>query len=410
MSQHKAVLSQGQFRRLLAARTISNFGNGMAPTALAFAIFALPNGDASTLSLVLTSQAIPLVIMLPIGGVVADRMGRARVIGSMDVVLSLVIFTQAYLFSTGAPSIILLAALAAVAGVLNALWYPAYPGLPADLVDEEYLQVANSYLSFGSNAAHIFGAATGGWLVHVYGGAVALAVDAGTFLVAGVIVWTLRHTSSRSQSRESVLSELAHGWKVFWSYKWVVYVVGAFSLIVLAIRATEGVLGPVVARDFFDGAVSWSQVTAAQGVGLLTGAVISTKWRPARPMVVGMLMTLPAAFFIFSLAGPAPLPVIMLAAFSWGMGIEVMVILWFTALQMHIPKDAIGRVSAYDGFGSVLLGPVGLALAGPLSQSYGTQPVLICAGVLTVVMVLLSLLSREVRGLRYVTTEPLEPA
>ena len=81
----------------------------------------------------------------------------------------------------------------------------------------------------------------------------------------------------------------------------------------------------------------------------------------------------------------------------------VMVILWFTALQTHVPKQAIGRVSAYDAFGSLMFGPIGLALAGPLSQLYGTQPVLICAGALTVVMVGLSFLSKEVRDLRYVS-------
>ena len=74
-SQHKVVLSQAKFRRLLLARTISSFGNGMAPTALAFSIFGLKDGSASTLSLVLTAQAIPLVLMLPFGGVYADRMG-----------------------------------------------------------------------------------------------------------------------------------------------------------------------------------------------------------------------------------------------------------------------------------------------------------------------------------------------
>lgn len=402
MSQYKEVLKQRKFRSLLAARTISNFGNGMSPTALAFAIFALPNGNASTLSVVLTAGAIPLVVMLPLGGVIADRMGRARVIASVDVILSVVVLAQAYLFTQDDPSIFLLALLSACTGVLNAIWYPAYPGLPADLVDEAHLQTANSFLSFGSNSATIFGAAAGGWLVHAYGGAVALAVDGVTFLLAGSIVWTLRHTSSRATTSESVLGELLHGWKVFWSYKWVVYVVAAFSFIVLAIRATEGVLGPVVARDHFDGAVSWSQVTAAQGVGLLTGAVLSSKWRPARPMVAGMLVTLPAATFTLSLAGPSPLPIIMLNAFLWGMGIEIMMILWFTALQTHIPKDAIGRVSAYDAFGSVMLGPVGLALAGPLSQNFGTQPVLICAAALTVVMVLLSLVSKDVRNLRYI--------
>ena len=402
VSQHKEVLRLHQFRRLLLARTISNFGNGMAPTAMAFSILGMPGGDAKTLSLVLTSSAIPLVLMLPIGGVFADRFGRARIIGSLDVVLSFVVLGIAYVFTLDQPPVAWLVGLSIISGILNAMWYPAYPGLPADIVDEEYLQTANSYISFGSNAATIFGAAAGGWLVHEFGGSVALAIDALTFFVAGILVWALRHTSSRSTSPESVVTELVQGWQVFWSYKWVVVVVGVFSIIVLAIRATEGVLGPLVARDHFDGAVSWSAITSAEGVGLLLGAIFATRWRPARPMVAGMLVTLPAAGFMFALAAPAPLPVIMAAGLLWGVGIEVMMILWFTALQTHIPKEAIGRVSAYDAFGSLMFGPIGLALAGPLSLTLGTEIVLIAGGILTVIMVGVSLLSREVRNLRYI--------
>lgn len=372
----------------------------MAPTALAFAIFDLPQGNASMLSAVLTAQTIPLVLLLPLGGALADRIGRARIIGITDVILSAVVFYLAYLFWTTDPQLPTLVAIAVVMGTLNALWWPAYPGLPADLVDEDYLQSANAYISFGSNFSIMTGAAAGGLLVAAYGGAVAIAVDALSFLVAGLIVWTLRHTSSRSQSGNSLFREIHEGWQVFWSYKWVVVVVAAFSLIVMAVRATEGVLGPLIAKENFDGAVSWGQVVSAQGAGYLLGAVVATKWRPSRPMVAGMLVTIPAAFFMTALAVVAPLPVIMITAALWGLGIELMVVWWFTALQTNIPKEAIGRVSAYDAFGSLLLGPIGLALAGPLSETLGTRVVLLSGAVLVIVMVALSLLSRELRNLR----------
>ncbi|MEN9693161.1 MAG: hypothetical protein RLZZ330_805 [Actinomycetota bacterium] len=404
-SQHKVVLGQAKFRRLLLARTISNFGNGMAPTALAFSIFDLKDGTASTLSLVLTAQAIPLVLMLPFGGVYADRMGRARMIAVMDIILSFVVFTMAYLFwpgnvFEGNPPILYLVILSAISGVLNALWYPAYPGLPADLIEEEFLQTANSYISFGSNAAMIFGAAAGGFLVSQVSGAFAIAVDATTFLVAGAIVWTLRHTSSRATESESVLKELHDGWKVFWSYKWVVVVVACFTFIVMAMRATDGVLGPLVAKDYFDGAVTWSQLISMEGIGLLLGAVIGTKWRPDRPMVMMMLSVYPIGFYMFLLSAPAPLPVLFGAMILMGIGLELTWIWWSTALQSNIPKESIGRVAAYDAFGSVLFGPVGLAIAGPLAEAYGPQPVLIGGGVIVTFMVTLSLFNRDIRNLR----------
>ena len=147
------LLGDPQFRRLLVARTVSNFGNGMSPTALAFAVFALPEGSASALSLVLTAQAIPMVILLPLGGVISDRVGRARIIAIMDVFLAGVMGTVAWLFASGNATVPKLAASMAVVGVTNAMWWPAYPGLPADIVDEEHLQNANSFISLGSNLA-----------------------------------------------------------------------------------------------------------------------------------------------------------------------------------------------------------------------------------------------------------------
>lgn len=397
---YRLTLSQPYFKRLLTARVVSNFGNGMAPTALAFAVLGLPNGNAAALSVVLTAQAVPLVIFLPIGGVIADRVGRARMIAGSDVLLGSLLLLVAYLFAAGDVRLPVLAAIMALTGILNAMWWPAYPGLPADLVQDEHLQTANSLISFGSNSAMIFGAAAGGWLVSTAGSAFAIATDAATFVIAGALVWTFRHTSKSTEPTASMWHELREGWQVFWSFKWVVVVVAAFMFIVLATRATEGVLGPLVARNYFDGAASWAQVTAAEGVGFLLGAILGGRWRPQHPMVAGMLVCLPAAGFMLALAGPAPLPVIMLSAAAWGVGIETLVVWWFTAIQEHIPREAIGRVSAYDGFGSTLFGPIGLALAGPLADNFGTRLPLVGGAVVVVVAILLSLTNSELRSLR----------
>ncbi|MFA7324681.1 MAG: MFS transporter, partial [Candidatus Nanopelagicales bacterium] len=111
-----SVLSIAAYRRLLVSRFISNLGNGMAPIALAFGVLALPGTDATSLSIVLAAQAIPVVLVLPIGGVIADRFGRARVIFMSDTVLGLVVMTIAVLFLTGTATVLWLAVLGAVTG------------------------------------------------------------------------------------------------------------------------------------------------------------------------------------------------------------------------------------------------------------------------------------------------------
>ena len=104
---------------------------------------------------------LPILLFMLIGGVIADRLGRARVIAVTDIVLSAFVMTTAVLFLTGTATVPLLIGLSFVSGVLNGLWWPAFPGLVPDVIkDEGLLQPANAYVSVGSNAGLIVGNTT----------------------------------------------------------------------------------------------------------------------------------------------------------------------------------------------------------------------------------------------------------
>lgn len=90
---------------------------------------------------------------------------------------------------------------------------------------------------------------------------------------------------------------------------------------------------------------------------------------------------------------------VVLCAFCTGLFIEIFGVLWDTAMQQHIPRDRLSRVSSYDSLGSFVLIPLGLAVAGPLADSIGTRATLLGAAMLVVVPTALVLASREVRTL-----------
>jgi len=389
------------YRRLFVARTISNVGNGIAPIALAFGVLALPGSTPTSLSIVLAAQALPVVFMLPFGGVVADRLGRARVIAVTDIILSGVVLTAAALFMTGAATVPLLAGLGFLGGLLNGLWFPAFTGLVPDVVtDERHLQPANAYVSVASNAGLIVGSAIGGLLVAAFGAGVAIAIDGLTFLVAGALVFTFRHVSKPGDSGESVIGDLVHGWRVFISLRWVVVVVAAFSVIVMVMRGAEEVMGPVLATEEYGGAAGWAVVLGTLSVGLLAGAGIATRLRVQRPLVVALAacFTLPA--WLLTLALALPLPVVAAFAFLWGIGFEVMGVLWFTTLQTNVPREALSRVSAYDAMGSLMFGPIGLALAGPMIGIIGLETGLFLSAAIITAGLLAALVPASVRGMR----------
>lgn len=410
MSQVRALFGNGRYRRLFVARTISNLGNGIAPIALAFGILALPEGSATSLSIVLAAQAIPLVIMLPIGGVIADRLGRATVIAITDLILSGVVAVMAYLFITDNATIPALVVLSFITGILNALWWPAYSGLIPDVVEDEFLQPANAYVSMAANAGLIGGAALGGVLVALVGSGFAIAVDAVSFFVAGLLVFSFRHASTPHVSGESMLGDLRHGWRVFLSFRWVVVVVASFSIIVMALYGAEQVMGPVFAVEQYggekDGAKAWAAVLAVQAAGLLVGAIVASRIRIRRPMLFGMLTTLALPIWLVTLAFGAPLWVIAAGSFAWGVSIELFQVLWFTALQTNVPREALSRVGSYDAMGSLMFGPIGLALAGPLVAFVGLKTAFLVAAFVALVAILATLLSKSVRSLQSTTATP----
>ena len=103
------------------------------------------------------------------------------------------------------------------------------------------------------------------------------------------------------------MADLAHGWRVFWSYRWVVVVVGAFSFIVMVWRGAEEVMGPVLAREIYGGAAGWALIMTFQSIGLLLGALVASRLRVRRPLVIGLLATLALPLWLITLALGLPL-------------------------------------------------------------------------------------------------------
>jgi predicted MFS family arabinose efflux permease len=397
----REVLRNVEFRRLFWSRAISNVGNGVAPIALAFGVLALPGATPTSLSIVLAAQAIPLVLMLPFGGVIADRLGRARVIMVTDALVSVFVMTMAILLITGHANVPILAILGALSGLLNGMWYPAMSGLTPDVVPDEQLQSANALVSIATNVGFIAGNALGGVLVALVGPGWAIAIDSLSFVLSAALIYSIRHVAKPHDSGESVMSDLIHGWRIFLSFRWIVVIVGCFSFIVMVWRGAEGVLGPVLALDIYGGPKGWALVMACQGVGLLIGGIAASKVRAGHPLVIGMLVTLALPVWLLLLAAEAPLLLAAAGAFVFGFALELFYVFWLTALQTRVPRESLSRVNSFDALGSMMFGPIGLALAGPLVAVIGLHATFVAGAVVATVAVAASLMFRSVRQLTF---------
>jgi MFS family permease len=95
-----APLADRRFRFFFASRAVNFWGSVMAPIALAFAVLAIED-SAAALGQVLAARSIPMVVFLLLGGVLADRLGRWRVIQASNLVAALSQGLAAWLVITG---------------------------------------------------------------------------------------------------------------------------------------------------------------------------------------------------------------------------------------------------------------------------------------------------------------------
>jgi len=419
-----ASLGERQFRLLFTGQAISVVGSMFRVVALPFAVLAI-GGTATDIGIVEAAGLVPLALLVLVGGVWADRLPRRWVMLDADLVRTVLQLAAAGLLIGGVAQVWHLAVLQVGMGIAEAFFGPAYTGLVPEVVSPPRLQQANALQGLVSSGAITLGAFLAGMLVAALGAGWAIGIDGLSYLVSAWFLLRLRPAAflGRPSGRTDVTAmgpalageeaavdaapvvagrsffrDLAAGWREFTSHTWIwVMVVGAAAFL-FAIDGPIQVLGPIVARDAYDGARTWGLTSAAMGIGQIAGGLLSLRWRPRRPMLViaaGMSLTaLPVVF----LALEAPVWTLYLSLAAVGVEWGLYDPFWLTCMQREVAPDLISRVSAYDYLGVLAFYPAGLALAGPLADALGISTVLwVSAGVAILVSVF-QLAWRDVRG------------
>jgi predicted MFS family arabinose efflux permease len=195
---------------------------------------------------------------------------------------------------------------------------------------------------------------------------------------------------------------LREGWQEFVSRQWLVVTVVSMSFFFLAFEAFQAVIAPVQMKEALGGARDLGFMMAAWGVGGFIGMLGAVRLRPRRPMLAAWSIMPVHAVWMFALAVPAPLPLLMLAAVVSGMAIDLSFTWFGTTLQTQVPEDVISRVGSFDALGAALFGPVGLVIAGPLVDSVGASTTSTVAGIVALVSGVAPLVFASVRRLESV--------
>lgn len=390
-------LRDRNFRLLFTGRVVDQLGDAVSPAALSLAIVIATRSTAG-LAVVLVCALLPKVLLLPIGGVLADRLGPRPVAMAAAVVSGIAQLSIGLLLLGGHIDFLLIAIAAAVKGVAGAFDAPATLPLVAGTTDDDGRQAANALMGIAGSATNLAGPALAGLLLFTVGAGWAFVLDAATF---GFSAGTLALIKVRPMHvpRKSLRGDLAAGWAEVRSrtWYWTSLIGHATWNFAAGLLATTG---PVIAVTELGGKGVWLAALEASAAGYLAGAFIAGRTRVSRAILIGniALMSYAVPLALFAFAAPAWLVVV-----SYGLAMACLGFLnpvWETAVQQEVPPEILARVSAYDWLVSLGAMPLGYALGPVLTREFGYTWPLAGAAALVLITLSIPVSLPDVRNLR----------
>jgi MFS family permease len=283
-----AALSVPNYRRYVSGQAISLIGTWMQMTAQAWLVLTLTH-SSTALGVVVALQTLPVLLLAPYGGVIADRVDKRRMMIGLQSAMGVQALVLGVLTVTGAVRVWEIGALAVILGLNNAFENPSRQSFVLEMVGPEHLRNAVSLNSVLVNVARAIGPAVAGILIASVGVGVCFLVNAASFVAVVGSLATMDLSALRpSAPTPRARGQLREGLR---------YVRNTPELAVpLLMMAAAGCLTyefqvtlPVMAsRGLHVGAAGFGFMTAAMGIGAVAGGlVVAARGKTGlRPLVV----------------------------------------------------------------------------------------------------------------------------
>lgn len=383
--RYGGVLANPAFRQLWLAQNFARFGQAVASVAMPLLVYDI-TGSAGLLSLVFVLQQVPWILLSPLGGLLADRLDRRRLMIAADLERALIVSILP--FTTEVWQIAVLAGLAAVG---NAVASPAELAAVPMVAPGEQLVPALSLSQVSGHLMRIAGPAAGAGIVGIAGPEPAFWLQAACFFGSVACLWGLvlpgRAAEATADAARGVFAavrrDVAAGLRTVWRVP-----------IVRGITATEGLWGLVNAALIVAGVVLTQEtldlgeragtvyglLTAAASAGAVLGALLASRVerRIGRPLLMaigylGPLMVVPAGL-------EPPTWTYFLCWFALGFTDAWAVIAMQSYLAEAVPDKLRGRVYATWGAVITLTSLAAFALVGWLTPRLGAPLTLTFCG------------------------------
>jgi len=404
------------FTLLWTGQTISVLGDAVFTIAITWEVLLL-TGSATAMGLLVIAQWTPKVLLLLYGGVIADRLPRRLLMLWADIGRGCIVIGVAWLSALHRLQFSHLLVLAPVYGIVSSFFDPAYQAILPQLMGEELLTSGNALTTLSRNGGFLLGSMLGAGSITLFGPASAFAFDGLTFFFSAFFLLVLRlppgSTTARpapsrvsSEAAEGIepsrnaLLEAREGLSYVWHTRWLRAILLLSALAILGVTGAMWVALPRLVRDVYRSGV-WllGAMAMADAVGSIIAALLLGKARTLRRRgrtACTALICAGVGLLICAVPFAGPLIAIPASALV-GSGMAAFLIIWTTLQQQKVPDVMLGRVSSITQVGMAAPLPIGLMLAGWLTDYIGPARVFAFGGILVLGSAMLALCIHEIR-------------
>ena len=332
------------------------------------------------------ASQIPIFLLAPLAGVMADRLNRHRLLIATQVLSMLQSFALAALAYGGRITPGWLIALSFVQGAINGVDMPTRQALVIAFVERrEHLGNAIALNSSMFNLARLIGPAIGGFVIAGYGAGACYAIDGISYAAVIVSLFAMRLKLPARREARHPIAELREGFAGVFTFRPMRVLIITLA-VVSAVGFSYTVLTPMFARDIFGGdARVLGYLMSASGIGALLGAVYLGTRATIRGL--GKVVALGSVLMGAGLLGFACSRVLGLSLICLGvvgLGGVLTMASSNTLVQSIVEEDRRGRVMSIFTMAFTGTMPVGNLLAGWIAGRTGPAITLVISSVICI--------------------------
>jgi len=339
---------------------------------------------------------LPMTLVIPIAGVLTDKLNRKKIIVAADSFQAFVTLLIILLFNFEIANPILIIALNGLLGLFQGFHIPTVNAVIPTMIPKDKLSRMNGVNFLFSSFIHTIGPIMAAMFLSFIPIKALLWIDPITFLIALIPLLLINipsiKTENTSEKKNSFIEDFKIGFRTLKLIP-VFLMMLLVSMFVNFLWRPFSILMPYFVRfDHSGNASDLAFVLAFLNGGMLLGAFIASikkEWKHGTFIYFAGEFTLMLAYAIIAISPYGFFLQMSIGAAIWGLMVPILNTIYLTIMQTKVPTDKMGRISSIDFGISMAISPIGTIISGPLSELFGVANLFLYCAIIGMIITII---------------------